>query len=373
MAENALHKTVCTECGGHVEYPEESEGATALCPHCGKDLLLYNFVQPVAPEVAKAIPSPAIWNPLAAARWSLLFSPAFGAYIHAKNADILGRKIEAKENRIWFYVSLGFLAFTIISAFIPAFDGADSLFRWINLGILVGWYSNAGRKQVKFVRDTWAGNYLKRSWNKPLWVGLGCLVTFIALCVLGAIAIASQSPKPVETSSQPQAVAPESPQPEPRIAPPQVEMPNYDWNTTEIDAEKNGNITVAVNWLLRNPAIRNSVIAPQSQYVIKTPWNYFGKVVKLVGAVAVVQDFPSGSDFGQSLGGVDASDIVMVAADGTIVEMFCMKPSGGLIVGSEVIFYGYPVGNIDVENRVGGKDPHLILVGNDYDNLGMAR
>jgi hypothetical protein len=38
-----------------------------------------------------------------------------------------------------------------------------------------------------------------------------------------------------------------------------------------------------------------------------------------------------------------------------------------------VNLYGYPTGIMDVPNRLGGNDVHLILVGNDYDILGVAQ
>jgi hypothetical protein len=46
---------------------------------------------------------PALWNPNAAAGWSLLFTPAFGAFLHSRNADAMGRHSEAKANKFWFY------------------------------------------------------------------------------------------------------------------------------------------------------------------------------------------------------------------------------------------------------------------------------
>jgi hypothetical protein len=62
-----------------------------------------------AGEMARPTPPPtgrppALWNPKPAAYWSLLFSPAFGAFLHARNADAMGRVDEAKANRMWFYV-----------------------------------------------------------------------------------------------------------------------------------------------------------------------------------------------------------------------------------------------------------------------------
>jgi hypothetical protein len=80
---------------------------------------------------------PALWNPNAAACWSLVFSPAFGAFLHARNAQSLGRTDEAKANRTWFYASFGYFGFVLISIFIPAIPNA--VFSVAALGILFGW------------------------------------------------------------------------------------------------------------------------------------------------------------------------------------------------------------------------------------------
>ena len=39
--------------------------------------------------------APPLWNPNAAANWSLLFSPAFGAFVHMKNWQALGEPEKA--------------------------------------------------------------------------------------------------------------------------------------------------------------------------------------------------------------------------------------------------------------------------------------
>jgi hypothetical protein len=143
-----------------------------------------------------------------------------------------------------------------------------------------------------------------------------------------------------------------------------------DWNKKENDVKENGNIPFAVRTIMANPALRKQAKMQDPQMVAKTPWNYYGQVLKLSGQVAVVQDFPAGSDFGQALGGHDGADIVIVSQDQTIVELFCMKPSGKMRVGDTANLYGYPTGVTEVPNRLGGNDVHLILVGNDYDDLG---
>ena len=116
--------------------------------------------------------SPALWNPNAAACWSLLFSPAFGAFLHARNAELLGRTDEAKANRVWFYASLTFLGLATLSVFVPAIP--DIIFRGAGIGLLVGWYSTLGRKQIQYVKDTWQERYQRKILDKAAarWVWL---------------------------------------------------------------------------------------------------------------------------------------------------------------------------------------------------------
>ena len=130
---------------------------------------------------------PALWNPNSAACWSLLFSPAFGAFLHARNADSLGRTEEAKANRMWFYISVAFLVFTLVSVIIPAIP--DAIFRVAGIGLLLGWYFSLGKKQIKYVKDTWQDRYQRKSWTKPLLIAFGCLVgLFVALFILAMVA-----------------------------------------------------------------------------------------------------------------------------------------------------------------------------------------
>jgi predicted RNA-binding Zn-ribbon protein involved in translation (DUF1610 family) len=119
MGEAVYLKTSCLKCGGSVEFPEEAENSTVPCPHCGKDLFLYREVRAVGTppmqqvdlNAKPATSTPIHWNPLTAARWSFwLFSPAFGAFLHAKNAESMGRAEEAKANWQCFYIALGYPA-----------------------------------------------------------------------------------------------------------------------------------------------------------------------------------------------------------------------------------------------------------------------
>ncbi|MFY9672829.1 MAG: hypothetical protein WAK13_00160 [Terriglobales bacterium] len=143
------------------------------------------------PAPPPAGPPPALWNPKAAAYWSLIFSPAFGAFVHARNADAMGRIDEAKANRRWFYVLLAYLAFTFMTIFVPAFP--EGLLDLVLIGLLFGWYLSLGKKQVMYVKATWREGYERKSWKKPLLVASGCLiVTIIASAEVGRLVLGQQ-------------------------------------------------------------------------------------------------------------------------------------------------------------------------------------
>ena len=123
----------------------------------------------------------ALWNPTAAVNWSLLFSPAFGAFLHARNADALGRTDEARANRVWFYVTITYLAFNLMSVFIPAVP--EKLFRLVSIGLLIGWYFSLGKKQIKYVKDTWPYSYNRKPWKKPLSIAFGSMIGSILFLI----------------------------------------------------------------------------------------------------------------------------------------------------------------------------------------------
>jgi hypothetical protein len=125
---------------------------------------------------------PALWNPSAAAGWSLLFTPAFGAFLHARNADAMGRRGEAKANRVWFYVMIAYFGFTLIPiSFIP-----ELFFKLAPIGLLLGWYFGLGRDQIRYVMQTWQDGYERKPRTKPLVIALCCLVCTIIVLTIAA-------------------------------------------------------------------------------------------------------------------------------------------------------------------------------------------
>ena len=132
----------------------------------------------------------ALWNPNAAANWSLLFTPAFGAYLHSRNAEALGRTDEAKANKVWFYVSFAYFGFVFVSGFIPAIP--DGVFRLAALALLLGWYFSLAKKQIRYVKETYQGGYDRKPWTKPLLIGFGCLICAFMVLFVIELAFGSQ-------------------------------------------------------------------------------------------------------------------------------------------------------------------------------------
>ena len=112
-----------------------------------------------------------LWNPNAAANWSLLFSPILGAWLQAKNWEALDEKDNAKKSMLWVYFGFVFLIGVL---FLPDNGGTVP-----GLIFLLAWYFSSGKKQAQYVKEHDV-RYQKRSWSKPLLIGCGVLVVYVA-------------------------------------------------------------------------------------------------------------------------------------------------------------------------------------------------
>jgi hypothetical protein len=71
-------------------------------------------------DVVQHEDAPALWNPGAAASWSVLLSPAFGAFLHMKNWEALGEPDKAAGAKKWVVIYLvTILGLAAVSAFLP--------------------------------------------------------------------------------------------------------------------------------------------------------------------------------------------------------------------------------------------------------------
>jgi len=126
--------------------------------------------------------APPLWNPNAAANWSLLFSPAFGAWLHMKNWQALGDTKRAASARVWVWVSIACIVlftFADISKS-GAGSGGSSMF----LILLLAWYFGSGRGQAKFVKERFGNDYPRKGWGKPF---AGVFIAFFGLFAVGVV------------------------------------------------------------------------------------------------------------------------------------------------------------------------------------------
>lgn len=153
-------------------------------------------VNPYAPpkaqvtDVAAEGAAQPIWNPNAAASWSLLFSPAFGSFLQMLNWRALGESQKADDARGWFIVSLAMLAvYVLVGAFAADAQAADAISRAVGFAFLLIWYFAAAKQQAKYVKERWGKDYPRRGWGKPILIAIGAFVGYFLIAVLIGVAI----------------------------------------------------------------------------------------------------------------------------------------------------------------------------------------
>jgi hypothetical protein len=136
--------------------------------------------------------APLLWNPNAAANWSLLFSPAFGAYLHMKNWQALGEPGKATSAKVWFVLSLVVLGGLSCALVIgpPSTQQAGSI-RIAGFVLLVAWYFGSARGQASYVKTRFGNTYPRRGWSKPL--GVAVLAFFAYIVVVSVLAAVLKS------------------------------------------------------------------------------------------------------------------------------------------------------------------------------------
>jgi len=132
-------------------------------------------------DVDRGEVSPALWNPNAAASWSLVLTPAFGAFLHMKNWQALGEPGKAATSKTWFMVILFLVVgLALLSGFMPEVKVLDRLSSWASIALLLGWYYSSARSQVAFVAGRFGTNYRRRGWLKPIFLALLAFVGVVA-------------------------------------------------------------------------------------------------------------------------------------------------------------------------------------------------
>jgi hypothetical protein len=132
---------------------------------------------------------PALWNPNAAAAWAVLFTPAFGAYLHASNWRTLGKPERAAANMIWVWGTLALMAVALGTLFLPDSEFVDAATRYAGLGAFVGWYTVEARVQAKYVKELLPRGYAKKRWGAALALGFAFVAGYLVVGVMVLVAL----------------------------------------------------------------------------------------------------------------------------------------------------------------------------------------
>jgi len=139
---------------------------------------------------ADTVEAPALWNPNAAANWSLLFSPVFGAWLQMKNWTALGETQRAASSKAWLIASAVILLGLILVGGLMPRSGLKSLTNPVAFLMLVIWYFANARSQAKWVAERFGADYPRRGWAQPLLWGIGSYIAIIAVAMVLGFAAA---------------------------------------------------------------------------------------------------------------------------------------------------------------------------------------
>jgi hypothetical protein len=145
------------------------------------------YAAPVAEvaDVTALEASPPLWNPNAAASWSLLFSPVFGAWLHMLNWQAMGEPEKAAASKRWLIGSAVMLVLIVMGSIaLPDTKALDALSRIVGFGVLIAWYYAIGKSQNAAVLARYGKNYRRKGWAKPLLLALAGLLGFMVLGVI---------------------------------------------------------------------------------------------------------------------------------------------------------------------------------------------
>lgn len=168
----------CNQCG------QKNIDDAKFCSNCGNKLV--NDIEAPPPiQTQKEAQQPRnkqveLWNPNAAANWSLIFTPIFGSYLQMKNWQTLGQLKEAEKAKYWILATVFFILFINFGA--PWIDADPEQFssRFKGLGLLyiLVWYFSYARKQPNYVKENLNDQYSKKSWLLPL-ISAICIIFIV--------------------------------------------------------------------------------------------------------------------------------------------------------------------------------------------------
>lgn len=131
-----------------------------------------------------------LWNPRAAVLWSLLLTPAFGAWLHMRNWQRLGQPDKAAQARDW---CAAIVAVNLINLALVTIGAATGHFvdipPTVNLAFFAVWFILAALPQLRYVAEHHGAAYARRPWLFPILSALAAMASFLALAARLAAAV----------------------------------------------------------------------------------------------------------------------------------------------------------------------------------------
>jgi len=130
-----------------------------------------------------------LWNPIAAALWSLLLSPALGAYLHMRNWERLDRPAQARRARYWFAGTFAITLAGYLAAAAAVLLEREDLAApwWSGLALFGIWVVFSAYPQISHIDERHGETYARRSWTAPLLIALAanCAAPITTAIIVG--------------------------------------------------------------------------------------------------------------------------------------------------------------------------------------------
>jgi hypothetical protein len=125
----------------------------------------------------EGVVAPPLWNPNAAANWSLLFTPIFGCWLHMLNWRALGETERAESAKTWLMLSSLMLVGLNFVGVLVRIAGSAQITGLVSFVLLLTWYFASARGQARWVAERYGNRYPRKGWWQPL---LGAVVLSVA-------------------------------------------------------------------------------------------------------------------------------------------------------------------------------------------------
>ena len=183
----------CPGCGSQItQTPPQGQYAPPP-PQYGQVPPQGQYAPPPPPQYGQYDQSgtPRLYNPSAAANWSILLTPVFGGWCVYTNYKELGEQSRAQTSLI---VTIVIAAATVFGPLLSLFTALpDAIGRAIPLVTLILWYLIEAKGQINFIKSRNIV-YEKKPWGTPVLIGLIATVAYVtALFVLASAAVTAQT------------------------------------------------------------------------------------------------------------------------------------------------------------------------------------